>query len=118
VKLGDRYVLARNAQWPEGFFSLISGFLEAGEDPAVAIARETKEELGLVALQVMFVGHYPFTQMNQLMIVYVVHATGDIRLNHELAECKVMTEQELRNFDFGPMKLSHVVVRDWFAQSK
>jgi NAD+ diphosphatase len=30
-------VLARNALWPEGWFALITGYLEAREDPKAAV---------------------------------------------------------------------------------
>jgi NAD+ diphosphatase len=115
VKLGSNFVLARNAKWPEGFFSVISGFLEAGEAPDSAIARETLEELGLTAKSVKFVGHYPFPQMNQIIIAYVVDAFGDICSNSEIAETKVLTKEELAAFDFGPLKLSTAIVRTWLA---
>src|SRR5215471_9056018 len=40
-------VLARNVRWPDGWFALITGYLEAKEDPIAAVAREVKEELNL-----------------------------------------------------------------------
>lgn len=49
VEINGKYLLARNKTWPEGFFSLITGFIETGESPGGAIKRETEEELGLKA---------------------------------------------------------------------
>ena len=40
-------ILARNRAWPAGWFALVTGYLEAREDPKAAVAREVKEELGL-----------------------------------------------------------------------
>ena len=34
VELDGDIILARNARWPEGWFALITGYLEAGDDPA------------------------------------------------------------------------------------
>src|SRR5262245_46071676 len=51
-------VLARNRSWPEGWFALITGYLEAGEDPTAAVAREVKEELDLDVASVTPIGNY------------------------------------------------------------
>ena len=118
VKVGNHYVLARNAKWPADLFSVITGFLEAAEAPEEAIARETHEELGLTAQTVTFVGHYPFQKMNQIIIAYVVEATGEIGLGDEIAEIKLLTQEELIAFDFGPLKLTTAIVRSWFASSQ
>jgi len=116
VRVDDRIVLARNASWPAGFFSLISGFLEAGEAPDDAIARETLEELGLVSERVDFIGHYPFAQMNQIILAYVVDARGTPTPNDELAEVRSLSMDEFEAFDFGPLRLGAWVRRDWFAR--
>lgn len=80
-------VLARNAAWPPGRFALITGFLERHEDPAEAVVREVREELGLEAVAApAFIGHYPFERMNQLIIGYHVKTEGEIVLNEELVE--------------------------------
>lgn len=113
VKLGDEYILARNATWPEGWFSVITGFLEAGEVPHEAIAREAKEELGLTAVSTTFVGHYPFPKMNQIIMGYVVEAIGQPSANEEIAEIRRLGEGEIFALDFGPLKLAQAMVRDW-----
>lgn len=115
VELGGKYIIARNREWPDGFFSLISGFIEAGETPESAIKRETKEELGLNANKVEFIGHYSFPQMNQLMIAFVVKAEGEINLSEELLEHKVLSPEQLASYDFGVLKLGKLVVDKWLA---
>lgn len=116
IEIDGRYLLARNKAWPDGFFSLISGFIDTGESPQQAIIRETKEELDLEGLSSELIGHYPFPQMNQLVIAYAVKATGEIRLNEELAEFIMLSKEELLNYDFGPIKLGTIAVRDHFKQ--
>jgi hypothetical protein len=34
-------LLARNAAWPEGFFALVTGYLEANEDPRAGVQLQT-----------------------------------------------------------------------------
>ncbi len=112
VKLNNHFILARNSKWPSGYFSLISGFQEAGEAPASAIARETQEELGLHAEHTRFIGHYVFPHRNQLIMAFIVYASGDPSLNEEIAELKVLTPDQLAAFVFGPLQLGSLVVRD------
>ena len=112
VRVAGSFLLARNARWPPGFFSLISGFLEAGEKPDAAIVRETYEELGLKSEKATFVGHYSFPQMNQIIIAYVVEASGVPEPNSEIAELKWLSFDELKAYEFGPLKLSEAVVKD------
>ena len=102
-------VLARNHAWPQKMFGLITGFLERNETPQQAVAREVKEELDLEAHQVNFIGVYPFERKNELIIAYHIIATGEITLNEELAEFKLVTPQALRPWDFG----TGLAVRDW-----
>ncbi len=44
IRDGDRFLLARGAH--SSAWSLVGGGVEPGEEPAVAIAREVREELG------------------------------------------------------------------------
>lgn len=111
VRYGEYYVLARNAAWQAGMFSMITGFLEAGELPDVAIHREIQEELGLIATQSHFLGHYAMPKFNQLLIAYLVEATGKIQLNAELAEVRLLTAPELLTHDFGRLKLTAELAR-------
>src|SRR6185369_7666641 len=53
-------ILARNRLWPEGFFALVTGFLEAREDPRAAVVREVHEELGLDVTETHLIGNYIF----------------------------------------------------------
>ena len=104
-------LLARNAAWPEGRFSVITGFLEKGEAPEQAVLREVEEELGLRGRLKGFIGYYPFYPQNQLILAFDVEAEGDVALNHELAEYRVIAIDKLRPWDFG----TGLAVRDWLA---
>lgn len=105
-------LLARNAAWPEGRFSVITGFLEKGEAPEEAVLREVAEELGLAARLKGFIGYYPFYPQNQLILAFDVEAEGEVALNHELAEYRVIAVDKLRPWDFG----TGLAVRDWLAR--
>jgi|SRR5699024_10743909 len=44
---GEEALLARNAKFPEGFFSCLAGFIEAGESAEQAVHREVHEEVNV-----------------------------------------------------------------------
>jgi NADH pyrophosphatase NudC (nudix superfamily) len=109
VEHEGRIVLARNVAWPEKAFGLVTGYLERDEAPEDAVAREVAEELGLAAKAVSLIGLYPFPQKNQLLIAYHVVADGQIVLNEELAEFRLIEPERLKAWDFG----TGFAVRDW-----
>jgi NADH pyrophosphatase NudC (nudix superfamily) len=105
-------ILARNKDWPEKMFGLVTGFLEKGEHPEDGVKREVKEELDLDATAAHFVGLYPFARRNELIIAYHVPATGTVRLNEELADVRRVASEKLRPWDFG----TGLAVADWLTR--
>ncbi len=113
IQYEGKYIIARNAKWPSGMFSMITGFLEEGETPEQAILRETHEELGLLGEHVEFIGHYAFSEFNQLVLAYAVKTHGKLNLGNEIAEVKALSQSELETYDFGRLKLTSKVVAQW-----
>lgn len=113
VRLDDKYILARNAQWPDDLFSVITGYLESGESPEQAALREVEEELGLSGQGVRFIGNYAFYRKNQIILAYEVVASGKIIINSELAAVKLLAPDELVEYDFGPLLVTQRIVQDW-----
>ncbi|MCB1943758.1 MAG: NUDIX domain-containing protein [Candidatus Accumulibacter sp.] len=112
VEYRGRVVLARNQAGVAGAFGLITGFLERGEDPVVGVAREVKEELGLEVLATTLIGVYPFARKHEVIIAYHVVCDGEIRLNEELAEFRLIAPAKLKAWDFG----TGLAVSDWLAR--
>ncbi len=107
-------LLARNRDWAQNIFGLITGFLEKGESPENGVLREVKEELGLEAKVVGMIGAYSFLERNQLILAYHVIADGRIILGEELAEVKPIPPEKLRPWPFG----TGLAVRDWLERRK
>lgn len=105
-------VLARNRAWPEKMFGLVTGFMERDETPEEGVAREVREELGLETLSASLIGLYPFQRKNELILAYHVVAAGEIVLNEELAEFRLIPPEKLRPWDFG----TGLAIRDWLAR--
>lgn len=112
VEYRSSIVLTRNHAWAAGNFGLITGFLERDEDPVAAVQREVKEELDLDAASAALIGVYPFTRKHEVLIVYHVVADGEITLNEELAEYRLIAPEKLRAWDYG----TGLAVADWLAR--
>jgi len=114
IEMDGNVLLARNKQWPEKMFGLITGFLEKGETTETAVKREVKEELGLDSEIIELIGLYSFFEQNQLIIAYHLSATGAIQLGDELAESKMIPVHKLKPWPFGT---GHAV-RDWLERHR
>ena len=96
---GDRAVLARQTMWPPRLFSLLAGFVEAGESFESCVVREIAEEIGLEVSDVRYLGSQPWPFPRSLMIGF--HALGDpdqeFAFNDgEIAEAAWFTRAEVR----------------------
>ncbi|MEJ6536770.1 MAG: NAD(+) diphosphatase [Mycobacterium sp.] len=95
----DRAVLARQTLWPSRLFSLLAGFVEAGESFESCVVREIAEEIGLEVRDVRYLGSQPWPFPRSLMIGF--HALGDpdqdFAFNDgEIAEAAWFTRAEVR----------------------
>lgn len=96
---GDRAVLARQTQWPPRWFSLLAGFVEAGESFEACVVREVREEIGLTVHDVRYLGSQPWPFPRSLMVGF--HAVGDpaqdfVFSDGEIAEAAWFTRGEVR----------------------
>lgn len=102
-------LLARGAGWPEGFFALVTGYLEKNEDPLKGVAREVKEETNLDVTEIEIIGNYIFERKNEVMLCYFAKCTGEVRLSPELLEVKRYQPNELRPWP----RATGFAVADW-----
>lgn len=80
IEDGDRCVLSREARFPEGMLSTLAGFIEPGEDIMHAVARETREEIGVETAAVRFIASQPWPFPHSLMIGCIARAaTTELR---------------------------------------
>lgn len=107
----DRAVLARQTVWPPRLFSILAGFVEAGESFESCVVREIAEEVGLVVRDVRFLGSQPWPFPRSLMIGF--HAVADpdqpFSFNDgEIAEADWFTRDEIK---------TALEVGDWNSES-
>ncbi|MEL7480927.1 MAG: NAD(+) diphosphatase [Pseudomonadota bacterium] len=94
----DRCLLGRQANWPQGFYSCLAGFVEPGETPEQAAARELEEEAGIQAdparAEYLFSQPWPFP--SSLMVGLILEAeTEEIRIDQtEIEEARWFSREE------------------------
>jgi ADP-ribose pyrophosphatase YjhB (NUDIX family) len=82
VTSGDRCLLARQKKFPPRYYSPLAGFIEPGDTSESAARRKIKEEVGLLAGQVRYVGSQPWPFPTSLMFGCIATATTEqIRMN-------------------------------------
>lgn len=95
----DRAVLARQTVWPPRLFSILAGFVEAGESFESCVVREIAEEVGLTVTDVRYLGSQPWPFPRSLMVGF--HAIADPEQpfafnDGEIAEAAWFTRDEIR----------------------
>ncbi|MBF6177922.1 NAD(+) diphosphatase [Nocardia otitidiscaviarum] len=96
---GDRVLLGRQHTWPEGLFSLLAGFVEAGESLERCVEREIKEEVGVDVREVRYLGSQPWPFPRSLMVGFAAQADPEQPLHFsdgEIAEAHWFTRAEVR----------------------
>ncbi len=97
VTKGNRVLLGRSPGWPEGFYSLLAGFMEPGETVEAAVRREVAEETGVETGTVRLLNSQPWPFPASLMIGCIAAATSEeIRLDpEELDDALWVSREEL-----------------------
>jgi NAD+ diphosphatase len=82
VMRGNQCLLAHNGRFAEGLYSALAGFVEAGESAEQALIREIREETGIEACDLEYVGSQPWPFPSQLMLGFVAHyKAGEIAVD-------------------------------------
>ncbi|MEM7410081.1 MAG: NAD(+) diphosphatase [Myxococcota bacterium] len=120
----DQCLLGRGPGWPEGMFSALAGFVEAGESLEEAVRREVFEEAGVRVGAVDYLHYQPWPFPSSLMLGCVAEAeTTELQVDEvELAEARWFSKQALRDAIDGkpsevgvppPMAIAHHLIRHW-----
>jgi len=73
---GDHCLLGRQKNWVPGMMSTLAGFVEPGETPEEAVAREVMEETGVAVGRVRYHSSQPWPFPGSLMIGFTAEAEG------------------------------------------
>ncbi|PHR60718.1 MAG: NAD(+) diphosphatase [Robiginitomaculum sp.] len=95
---GDKCLLGRGPQWPEGAYSCLAGFVSPGETMEEACVREVFEEVGVTVQDMEYRFSQPWPFPSQLMMGLSCQATNtDITLdNKEIADAQWFSKETVR----------------------
>ncbi|SMC26385.1 NAD+ diphosphatase [Clostridium acidisoli DSM 12555] len=82
VTKGDKILLAHNGGFRNNMYSLIAGFVEAGEDLKSTVKREVFEEVGIKIKNIRYYKSAPWSFPNSLMIgFFAEYESGKIKVD-------------------------------------
>jgi len=126
---GEHVLLARQPSWPERRYSVLAGFVEAGESLEDCVVREIAEEVGVDVRNVRYLGNQPWPFPRSLMIGFtaVADRSAPLRLaDGEIAEAHWVHRDRVRAALAGDesadglglpggVSIAHAMVEAWAA---
>ncbi len=116
---GERALLGRQPSWPPGRYSTVAGFVEPGESLEDAVAREVREETGVIVDEVAYHSSQPWPFPSSLMLGFMAHASGTaIDLSdQELEDARWFTREQLAAGEIAlptTHSISFRLIEDWY----
>lgn len=116
---GERALLGRQPAWPPGRYSTVAGFVEPGESLEDAVAREVREETGVVVDEVIYHSSQPWPFPSSLMLGFTARASRtEIDLSdEELEDAQWFTRAQLAAGEIAlptTHSISFRLIEDWY----
>ncbi|UVS77216.1 NADH pyrophosphatase [Actinokineospora sp. UTMC 2448] len=95
---GERVLLARQPVWPPERYSVLAGFVEAGESLEACVEREIAEEVGVAVRGIRYLGSQPWPFPRSVMIAFAAEADPDAPLrlaDGEIEEARWVPREEV-----------------------
>jgi NAD+ diphosphatase len=107
-------LLAHNKKFAPGVYSLIAGFVEAGENLEMAAARETREETGIEIGDIRYIASQPWPFPHSLMAGFSArYASGTLKADDvEIEDARWFSRDSLPTLP-GPGSLSRCLINRW-----
>jgi NAD+ diphosphatase len=127
-------LLARQPIWPKGRYSVLAGFVEAGESLEACVAREIGEEVGVDVADIRYLGSQPWPFPRSLMLGFaatadptrpVKPADGEIEEAHwvsrEVVQEALAAEKDKAEHWLGlpgPTSIARRMLESWVQHSR
>ena len=122
----ERLLLIHGATWQPGRYSVVAGFVEAGESLETAVAREALEETGIKISQASYCSSQPWPFPRSLMFAFTARAGGQQEPKADMQEVghafwvsrEEFTQLVLAGKVIVPGRASsgHALVRAWYGR--
>jgi NAD+ diphosphatase len=127
VSRGEHLLLGRKPEWPAGRFSTVAGFVEPGETLEEAVAREVKEETGVVCGAVTYHSSQPWPFPSSIMLGFHAEAVSEAITvdTTELDDARWFTRQQMMDGLLSgefllprSLSVSFRLIEDWFDPAR
>ena len=82
ITKGNQLLMAHNANFREGLYSIIAGFVEQGETLEMAVRREVFEEVGVKVKNIKYHHSRPWNSLDSLMFGFTAeYVEGEIKVD-------------------------------------
>jgi NAD+ diphosphatase len=111
-----KILLAHNKTFTPGLYSLIAGFVEAGETIEAAAAREVREETGVEIRGIQYAASQPWPFPHSLMICFTArHVSGAVKADGvEIEDAQWFSRDNLPTLP-GPGTTARRLIERWLA---
>ena len=115
----DKILLARSPHFMPNMYSLISGYVEAGEFIDTAVKREVKEEVGIEIKNIKYLSSYPWPFSNSLMLGFIAeYESGEIVVdNNEIEAAEWFSLDNLPNLPSSKLSYARMII-DYLLESR
>jgi NAD+ diphosphatase len=104
--------MIRKPEWPEGYYSLPSGFCDFGECLEECVVREVKEETGILVKNIRYVGSQSWPFPSQLMAGFTAeYESGEI-----VVDTKELEDARWFRADAMPPTFSAKSIAGWMIE--
>lgn len=116
VTKGDKLLLASNKNFTSNMYSVLAGFVEAGESLEECVKREIKEEVNIEVKNIKYFGSQSWPFPNSYMIGFTAeYESGEIKVDgNELSDAKWFSVNEIPNIP-GSISISRRLI-DWYIE--
>ena len=118
VRRGREILLARAPRFLPGIYSVLAGFVEAGETLEQAIHREVAEEVGIQVKNLRYFASQSWPFPHSLMIAFTAdHAGGEPRADgREILDARWFAPKHLPGLP-SPMSMARCLIEDFVARA-
>lgn len=114
VTKGDKLLLAHNRHHPPQLYTVLAGFVEAGETFEDTVAREIREEVGIEVKNIRYFGSQPWPFPNSIMIGFTAEwAGGDFVFEDDDIETADWFSANDMPIYPNPPSIANALIEDW-----